>query len=314
MKITEILKQIDLEPSKLRGQNFLTDNNIIEKIIKTAEIKKTDNILEIGPGLGVLTKLLSAKAKKVLAIEKDRRLFDYLQNQIGKNVKIVNADALKFDFNIAREYFNNEDYQIVANLPYNITSGFFRLFLETDYPATNMTVMIQREVAERIVERDGKSSILSLSVKFFADAKIAFHVSPGCFFPAPKVESSVIVLTMKQGTRSKEQGTKEQMNKRTKNNNQLKLPTHHKPRTTCDLLLKTNYFKFIKEAFSSKRKQMLGNLKSFPKDEVKEILLQLGYDEKVRAEDVEFADFVELVEFFNNKREKNNDYLYLPCM
>ncbi|MFA6537655.1 MAG: 16S rRNA (adenine(1518)-N(6)/adenine(1519)-N(6))-dimethyltransferase RsmA [Patescibacteria group bacterium] len=320
MKIIETLKQINLEPSKLRGQNFLVDNNIVEKIIKTAEIKKTDNILEVGPGLGVLTKLLSVKAKKVLAIEKDRRLFDFLQNEVGKNVKIINEDALKFDFNIAQEFFDNEDYEIVANLPYSITSNFFRLFLETDYPATKMTVMIQREVAERILERDGKSSLLSLAVKFFAEPQIAFHVSPGCFFPAPKVDSSVVVLRMKQPTLPAQAGNRstDQLTKNIKqktNNSNFVIST--KPALSevewveksflfntypvirqgfRYLLLKTTYFKFIREAFSSKRKQMLGNIKSWPKEEVKKIILELGFDEKVRAEDIKFEQFLEIAE------------------
>ena len=143
----------------------MIDNNIVDKIIATAKVKKGDNILEIGPGLGVLTRKLCEQAGKVLAIEKDKKLFDYLQSLALPNAKIVNADALDFDFSLARQFFKNQNYRVVANLPYSITSAFFRKFLSSDYPPTDMTVMIQREVAERIVERDGKSG-MSLSVVF----------------------------------------------------------------------------------------------------------------------------------------------------
>ncbi len=196
------------KPKKHLGQHFLKNRKILEEMARSAEISKKDVVLEIGPGLGSLTEILAERAGKVIAVEKDRELVPILREKFKnfKNVEIIEGDILKFDIAALKL----KKYKIIANIPYYITSRFLRLFLsETNPPAGGrtelMVLMIQKEVAERIVARDGKESLLSLSVKAYAKAEIIRRVSKNFFSPPPKVDSAIIKISLRRPTSKSEQ-------------------------------------------------------------------------------------------------------------
>lgn len=275
---------------KYLGQNFLINNSIIERIVSAAEIKKTDNILEVGPGKGALTFKLAEKAKRVVAVEKDERLYSFMlseaqnpkhkiQNKFkikNSNLKIINADILNLGEDELRKEFNGKPYKIVANLPYQITSFFLRKFLESDYAPAEMLIMVQKEVGERVVAKparlhhraspkrfatargsggQGKMSLLSVSVQFFAAPEILFHVGRGNFSPAPKVDS--VVLRLKD-IRQDKYGIKPE-----------------------------KFFALVKKGFRFKRKLLKNNL-DLPTDFFK----KAGFRDDVRAEQLSIEDWV----------------------
>lgn len=269
-------KLIKFHPHKHLGQNFLINRGIIEKIISTADIKKTDNILEVGPGLGALTFKLVEKAKRVVAVEMDRRLVEILNSKLkaqspkqtkNLNLKIINEDILKMTENALRTEFNGEKYKIVANLPYQITSFFLRKFLESDYAPSEMVIMVQKEVGERITAKparlhqgsggQGKMSLLSVSAQFFAAPEIVFHVKRGNFSPAPKVDS--VVLRLKD-IRQDRYGIEPE-----------------------------KFFALVKKGFQFKRKLLKNNL-----DLPAEFFKNAGFREDVRAEQLSMEDWAKI--------------------
>ncbi len=187
--IKKLLNLYGQNAKKNLGQNFLIDKNVLEIIVQTAEIKKTDHILEVGPGMGVLTRELAKTAKNVTAIELDTSIIPILKNNLTEydNVEIVNMDALRFSP-------PKTPYKVVANIPYNITSPLINHFLQNENPPQSITLLIQLEVAEKICEKEPAMSILSLQVALFGKAKIIKKVSPSCFYPPPKVTSAVIQI------------------------------------------------------------------------------------------------------------------------
>ncbi len=184
------------QKKKYLGQNFLKNEAALRDMVSAAELSKRDTVLEIGPGLGVLTAALAEKAKRVIAIEKDADLLPILKEKFRdkKNTTIIHGDILRADVGrlLGRP---TSKYKIVANIPYYITSKFLRIFLsETKTKPILMVLMVQREIAERIMARDGKESILSLSVKAYAVPSIIRIVPRGSFVPSPKVDSAIIKL------------------------------------------------------------------------------------------------------------------------
>lgn len=183
---------------KYLGQHFLKNKKIARKIVEAADVKKSDTILEVGPGRGALTEILLQKAKKVIAVEKDKKLADFLMDKFkdNKNLEIVHYDILKFNPKIFS--LKPDKYKIVANIPYYITSHFLRQFLESNCQPSLMALMVQKEVAERIIaksaNRRSKESLLSISVKSYGQPKIIAKVSAKNFSPAPKVDSAIILI------------------------------------------------------------------------------------------------------------------------
>lgn len=207
--IKNLLKEKYVRPSKKLGQNFLISRNILKKIVTAANIEKTDVILEIGPGIGTLTYELAKKAKKVIAIEKDRKMVEILKETLKdfSNVEIIEGDILKT--NSKQQTANNKkkkllavncwllaDYKIVANLPYCITSPVIRKFLESKNPPKQMTLMVQKEVAQRIMAKPPHMNLLAVSVQFYAKPKIISYVSKKSFWPEPKVNSAIVQFTV----------------------------------------------------------------------------------------------------------------------
>ncbi|MDD2758096.1 MAG: 16S rRNA (adenine(1518)-N(6)/adenine(1519)-N(6))-dimethyltransferase RsmA [Patescibacteria group bacterium] len=218
-----------LQPSKKYGQNFLINEEPVAKIIEAAGIKKTDTVVEIGPGFGVLTFALAAKAKKVLAFEIEKKLENYWQEKAPENVEIIWGNVLKANCEL-RTANCELPYKVVANLPYQITSPVIRTFLEADNPPATMTLMVQKEVAERICAEPGDMSVLAVSVQYYAQPEIIVIVPRANFWPEPKVDSAVIKIVRSS-----------------------QFAVHSAPE-------KEKFFKMVKAGFANRRKLLIKNL------------------------------------------------------
>jgi 16S rRNA (adenine1518-N6/adenine1519-N6)-dimethyltransferase len=250
-----LLKQYGLRPSKGLGQNFLTSHAILERIASAAELTPDDTVLEIGAGLGTLTEALAQTAGRVVAVEIDERMVAVLHDTLpDSNVEIVQGDILTL--NPAALVAPATQYLVVANLPYYITSAVLRHLLEAHPGPQRMVVTVQREVAERIVARPGEMSLLSVSVQFYGQPQMLFHIKPGSFYPPPDVESAVI-----------------------------RVDTHNTP--PVDVEDAETFFRVVKAGFSQRRKQLRNTLASglnLPPEEVASKLQQAGIDPKRRAQ------------------------------
>ncbi|MFC1655533.1 16S rRNA (adenine(1518)-N(6)/adenine(1519)-N(6))-dimethyltransferase RsmA [Patescibacteria group bacterium] len=190
-EILELLNKYNMRPKKSLGQNFLMDANVVQKIVQAANATKQDCIIEIGPGLGILTKELAKTGAGVVSVELDSGAIPLLESELKNysNVKIINEDALKFSPPSGK-------YKVVANIPYYITSPLISHFLKNKNRPTKMVILIQKEVAEKICAKEGKLSVLAINVLIFGKPKIVTKVSRGCFHPVPKVESAVLEIDM----------------------------------------------------------------------------------------------------------------------
>ena len=185
-----LLRQLGLRPRKRFSQSFLVDARLPEQIVRAADVRKTDQVLEIGPGLGILTRALAGSAERVLAVELDRDLASALPRLVPANVKVIADDALRFD---PAEHFAGP-YKLVANLPYHVTSPVLLRYLAIESRPDVLVVMVQKEVAQRIAAAPGRLSSLAVAVQSVATVRIVRIVSPGAFFPRPKVDSAVLRL------------------------------------------------------------------------------------------------------------------------
>ncbi|MDP2910260.1 MAG: 16S rRNA (adenine(1518)-N(6)/adenine(1519)-N(6))-dimethyltransferase RsmA [bacterium] len=256
-----------VKPIKKLGQNFLIDKNALKKVIKAADLKPQDIILEIGPGLGVLTQELAKKAKKVIAVEKDSRMCQALRENLKdfNNIEIINKDVLKFEI---IKLFKNlklkiKNYKIVANLPFYITAPVIRKFLESENPPQEMILMIQKEVAQRICAQPPDMSILAVSVQFYAGAKIISYVSKKSFCPRPKVDAAIIKIKPKK---------KHQTNS-------------------------AKFFRVIRAGFSQPRKQLINNLSKglkLDKEQINKLLKKLNIQPNQRAETLSLNNWLDL--------------------
>ncbi|MEX2314589.1 MAG: 16S rRNA (adenine(1518)-N(6)/adenine(1519)-N(6))-dimethyltransferase RsmA, partial [Thermomicrobiales bacterium] len=182
------LRELGLTPSKALGQNFLHDHAIVRRIAESAGIGPDDTVLEIGPGLGILTEELATLARRVVAVELDDRLAEYLPTVLPANVELVHADALEID----PPALVGADYLVVANLPYSVGNAILRRMLEAVPPPRALTIMVQREVAERMAASPPEMSLLAIGVQFYGRPRVLFRVGGGAFIPAPRVESAVV--------------------------------------------------------------------------------------------------------------------------
>jgi 16S rRNA (adenine1518-N6/adenine1519-N6)-dimethyltransferase len=249
---------------KSLGQNFLKSELAIKKIVEAGEIKKDDVILEIGPGKGVLTKKLLERAGLVVAVEKDKELYEFLKAKFAKEVEnkkllLVSEDILDFSFGGAN--IHPEKYKIIANIPYNITGAILKKFLTNSNQPEKMVLMVQHEVAQRIVARDGKESILSISVKAYGQPKMIMKVPARYFSPSPKVDSAVILVDKISRKMFRESGVSEE-----------------------------KFWEIVKLGFAHKRKKLSGNLKSVNFNE--KLTFESLKDK--RAEDLALHDWVSL--------------------
>lgn len=250
-------------PKKALGQNFLTSPPARDAIVAAASLQKGDLVLEIGPGKGFLTEGLLASNSQVLAVEKDKDLIEYLSGRFSKDLEskkliLKEGDALTFEPPHAL-------YKLVANIPYYITGAILERFLSHERKPSLMVVLVQKEVAERIVARDGKESILSLAVKAYGRPRIAHRVSAGSFFPKPKVDSAVLAI---EG-----------------------ISSSHFIDDDHELV----YFTILKRGFLHKRKMLFSNLKElFPEEVLAPLFDTLSIDRKERAENVKLETWLRL--------------------
>lgn len=271
--IKNFCKKYGVRPSKEFGQNFLIDNEVLEEMVRVADLKKDDIVLEIGPGFGVLTSELVKRVKQVTAIEADRKIVkapgEILANP--KNLEIREGNILKIQ--ILDLGFLNYKYKIVANLPYQITSAVFRKFLSEEPRPSEITVMVQKEVAERICAGAGEMSLLSLSVQFYGQPEIMAIVPRRAFWPEPEVDSAILKISNIQEVYEK-----------------------HKEEIDPE-----KFFRLAKIGFSSRRKQLQNNLAGglrLSNKKVRDILVKSGFDEKVRAQNLTVEDWIGLVDNF----------------
>jgi 16S rRNA (adenine1518-N6/adenine1519-N6)-dimethyltransferase len=273
-EIKYLTKNFGIRPQRESGQNFLVDESVLDSIIESAELSPEDNVLEIGAGFGPLTKKLAEKVNKVWAVELEKRFIPVLQKlaKAYSPIEVIHEDIIKL--NVAK-LVGGRQYKIVANIPYNITSYVMRKFLEQDPKPESMSVLIQKEVAERIVEKPGKMSLLAVSVQYFGKVRIVRVVSKLCFWPAPKVDSAVLRV-------EDIMGEKQIIEENTKNG--------------YDFTQK-QFFQEVKGGFSAKRKQIHNNLtNSFhaDPDTIYRVLLENGIKPQLRAQDLKIDDWEKL--------------------
>ncbi len=306
-KTKELCRLYNITPARTKGQNFLIKEEIYDKIIEAAELKKDDTVLEVGPGLGFLTAKLAARVKKVIAVELDDKLAKVLNSHLVateppsgsifkgiKNVEVVNENILEFSiFNY--QFSNNfqfpiSNFKIVANLPYNITSIFFKKFLSTEHKPSLMVLMLQKEVAERIAARPGKMSLLAVSVQFYAKPEILEIVPRNNFWPAPEVDSAIIKLEV----RSKKLGVHPVKSQSRESEIGASLDSEAFNRVN-----EKEFFRLVKIGFSARRKMLKNNLANgyhISHKEAENWLKKAGFDLKIRAQELSVADWLEILE------------------
>ncbi|OHA89608.1 MAG: ribosomal RNA small subunit methyltransferase A [Candidatus Zambryskibacteria bacterium RIFCSPHIGHO2_02_FULL_43_14] len=247
-----------MRAKKSLGQHFLKSERALATIVEVGNLSVTDTVLEIGPGTGTLTEKLLAIDCQVLAIEKDDNLYDTLKIKFQKEIvsgqlKLIHDDILKFDF----KKLTAKSYKLIANIPYNITGAILKKFLSAEHQPKQMVLLMQKEVAKRIVAQDDKESILSISVKAYGIPRYVETVKAGSFAPMPKVDSAIVVI--------------ENISKNYFKN-----------------LTEKDFFEIVRAGFKSKRKKLSSNLSTiFHKDKVQEVFQKLKLDRNLRAEDAD---------------------------
>ncbi len=270
-----VLQKYQFVFQKKFGQNFLIDTHVLDKIIRAADIGPDDFVLEIGPGIGTMTQYLACAARKVAAVEIDRALIPILEDTLSgyENVRIINQDVLKVDLAaLAEEENGGKPIKVVANLPYYITTPIIMGLFEKQIPLQSITVMVQKEVAERMQVGPGTKDYgaLSLAVQYYAEPYIVAYVPPNCFMPRPKVGSAVIRLTR-----------------------------HEKP--PVEVKDEKLMFQVIRASFGQRRKTLANGLKNSPeldytKEEIEAAILSLGKGASIRGEALTLAEFAALAD------------------
>ncbi len=274
-KVREILSRYHFKTRKSLGQNFLVDNNIISKIVSAAEITDQDLVVEIGPGLGVLTSALAQRAQKVVALELDNKLIPILEETLAshKNIEVVPADAMEVNFDQlvhekTRGSFGGgaKGYKVVANLPYYITTPLIMHMLTNNFNINSMVLMMQREVARRLAAAPGNKDYgsLTVAVQYYTEASLAFGVPRTVFYPQPEVDSAVVKLTKRKSP-------------------------------AVEVVDQELFFKVVRAAFGKRRKTILNALSSSnigaTKEQVDLLLGQSGIDPKRRGETLTLEEF-----------------------
>lgn len=278
-----VLQKYNFNFQKKFGQNFLINTSVLEDIISEADVTEDDMVLEIGPGIGTMTQYLCEAARQVIAVEIDTNLIPILQDTLSEydNVKVINEDILKVDINaLANEYNNGKPIKVVANLPYYITTPIIMGLFESHVPIDSITIMVQKEVADRMQEGPGSKEYgaLSLAVQYYSTPEIVVNVPPSCFMPQPKVGSAVIKLTR-----------------------------HEKPPVDVDD--EKLMFKLIRASFNQRRKTLANGLNNFggfnlSKEMIQESIEELGVPVNVRGEALSLEQFAKLSNIIGSKMNK----------
>ena len=269
-----VLNRYGFSFQKKFGQNFLIDENVVEKIVRDAGVTKDDFVLEIGPGIGTMTQILCENAREVVAVEIDDKLIPILMGDTLSwydNVTVIHEDILKLDIvKLANERNGGKPIKVVANLPYYITTPIIMGLFESHVPLDSITIMVQKEVAERMQEKPGSKEYgaLSLAVQYYAKPEIVANVPPNCFMPRPNVGSAVIRLTR-----------------------------HEKP--PVEVEDEKLMFRIIRASFNQRRKTLANGLNNspeihLPKEVIQESIVSLGVPENIRGEALSLEQFAEL--------------------
>lgn len=271
--IKEICNKFGFSFAKGFGQNFLTDKNILEKIVELSKVDKDVSVIEIGPGFGVLTKFLLEKAKKVISIEIDQRLKNVLEYTLNdyKNFELIISDALKLDFNkLIEEKIETKRVVLVANLPYYVTTPIITKVLESNLNLESITIMVQKEVAQRLIadENSKNNSSISLFVKYYADITYGFDVSRNVFVPSPNVDSAVVYMKLKKERFEYEK----------------------------------TMFNLIKNGFENRRKTILNSFckRNIEKEKIIKVFEKLNIKPNLRAEKLSIKDFQNIAREYEN--------------
>jgi 16S rRNA (adenine1518-N6/adenine1519-N6)-dimethyltransferase len=282
-KTISILQKYNFEFQKKFGQNFLIDLHVLDKIIDGADLSQEDLVIEIGPGIGSLTQVLAENAKKVIAVEIDKKLIPILEDTLKdyNNIDIINEDILKVNINELIMNENVRKVKIIANLPYYITTPIIMGIFEKDINVDSITVMVQKEVADRMQASPGSKDYgaLSLAVQFYSEPYIVANVPPNCFMPRPKVGSAVI-----------------------------RLKKYSEP--IVDVMDKKLLFRLIRAAFNQRRKTLVNSLAnqgglSLTKEEITQAILETGLSEKIRGEALDLNKFVLLTNNIYKKTQNS---------
>ena len=278
----EILQKYNFNFQKKFGQNFLIDEHVLDKMIRAAEITKDDYVLEIGPGIGTMTQYLACAAREVTAVEIDRALIPILEDTLKEydNVSIINEDILKVDIAaLAKEKNGGRPIKVVANLPYYITTPIIMGLFESHVPLESITVMVQKEVADRMQVGPGTKDYgaLSLAVQYYAEPYIVANVPPNCFMPRPAVGSAVIRLTR-----------------------------HQKP--PVEVMDEKLMFRLIRASFNQRRKTLANGLKNsgelnLSKEVITAAIEKLGKGSSVRGEALDLEEFARLTNIIKEEME-----------
>ncbi|HYC79527.1 MAG TPA: 16S rRNA (adenine(1518)-N(6)/adenine(1519)-N(6))-dimethyltransferase RsmA [Candidatus Binatia bacterium] len=265
--IKDLFRHYQLKPKDYMGQNFLVDEIALDDIVSAADLKKTDIVVEVGPGVGVLTQQLAQRAGQVISIEKDRTLLDVLDLNLKEyqNVKVINQDVLRVDLG----KLVKDPYKVVANIPYYLTSHLFQFFLAQENKPQLMVLLVQKEVGERVTAKPGEMSLLAVSVQLFAKPVMLQIVDRNSFWPSPKVDSVILKLT----------------------------PHEIRPEIDDEKL----FFRIVKVGFAGKRKQLHNNLSNGLKlntTDVYSLLETVKIDPKSRAQDLSLQDWINLCEAY----------------
>jgi 16S rRNA (adenine1518-N6/adenine1519-N6)-dimethyltransferase len=266
----QMLRQYDLRARKGLAQHFLISRHILDKITAAADLSATDTVLEIGPGLGILTKELVRQSGQVNAVELDNKLADILKTSLAgfKNFSIINRDILEIEPGklLEEQAHGQNQYKVVANLPYYITSAVIRHFLEATVKPTLMVIMVQKEIAQAITAKPGELSLLAISVQFYGQPRVVTYVPAECFYPAPKVESAVLRIDLY-------------------------------PKPLLDISNVDGFFRLVRAGFTSNRKQIANSLAlglGLPKNDLLPLLEKAGIDNKRRAETLSIEEWGKL--------------------
>lgn len=280
-----VLQKYNFSFQKKFGQNFLIDTHVLDKIIRSAEITKDDFVLEIGPGIGTMTQYLACAAREVVAVEIDKALIPILEDTLSSydNVTVINEDVLKMDIvKLAQERNGGKPIKVVANLPYYITTPIIMGLFESHVPVQSITVMVQKEVADRMQVGPGTKDYgaLSLAVQYYAKPYIAANVPPNCFMPRPKVGSAVI-----------------------------RLECHEEP--PVQVKDEKLMFRIIRASFNQRRKTLANGLKNSPeislsREGIEQAIAELGKGASVRGEALNLEEFAILSNIVGRLQQEEN--------
>ena len=270
--VKEIIDLYDFNFKKSLGQNFLIDKNFVDKIVDVADIGN-QNVLEIGPGIGTITYEMAKVAKKVVAVEIDQNLIPILDQNLDEfeNTLVINEDILKVDLKkLVEKEFAGENFKVVSNLPYYITTPIIEMLITSNLPCTDMTIMVQKEVGQRMLadEKDKEYSSLSVFVKFYSEAKFLVNLSKSVFMPQPKIDSTILNLRL---------------------------------RLYDDKVNKKLLFKLVRAGFNKRRKTILNSLSDVAsKDDLRLVFAKLDLKENLRAENLSLDDYINLANELEN--------------